>query len=94
MWTIDSLTNRPQHVRLGDCVSDVVAGSGGAPQGTVLSPLQGGCGLNRLHMDTSKTQEVVTDINRKVPLVTLVNIQSLDIEIVGKNKYLGVLLNS
>ena len=24
-WTIDYLTNRPQYVRLRDCVSDVVA---------------------------------------------------------------------
>ncbi|XP_054872390.1 uncharacterized protein LOC118470055 [Amphiprion ocellaris] len=37
-WTIDYLTNRPQYVRLQDCVSDVVVSSMGAPQGTVLSP--------------------------------------------------------
>lgn len=37
-WTIDYLTNRPQYVRLHDCVSDVVVCSTGAPQGTVLSP--------------------------------------------------------
>ena len=37
-WTIDYLTNRPQYVRLHDCVSEVVVCSTGAPQGTVLSP--------------------------------------------------------
>ena len=37
-WTTDYLTNRPQYVRLRDCVSDVVVCSMGAPQGTVFSP--------------------------------------------------------
>ena len=37
-WTTNYLTNRPQYVRLHDCVSDVVICSTGAPQGTVLSP--------------------------------------------------------
>ena len=37
-WTINYLTDRPQYVRLKDCVSDVVVCSTGAPQGTVLSP--------------------------------------------------------
>ena len=37
-WTMDYLTDRPQYVRLQDCVSDVVVCSTGAPQGTVLSP--------------------------------------------------------
>ena len=37
-WTTDYLTNRPQYVRLRDCVSDVVFCSTGAPQGTVLPP--------------------------------------------------------
>ena len=37
-WTIDYLTNRPQYLRLHDCVSQVVVCSTGAPQGTVLSP--------------------------------------------------------
>ncbi|KAI3359147.1 hypothetical protein L3Q82_002680 [Scortum barcoo] len=35
----DYLTGRPQYVRLGDCRSDTVASSTGAPQGTVLSPV-------------------------------------------------------
>ncbi|KAI3369696.1 hypothetical protein L3Q82_024542, partial [Scortum barcoo] len=39
-WITDYLTGRPQYVqRLGDCRSDTVAGSTGAPQGTVLSPV-------------------------------------------------------
>ena len=35
---MDYLTNRPQFVRLGDCVSDTVVSNVGAPQGTVLAP--------------------------------------------------------
>ncbi|KAI3357209.1 hypothetical protein L3Q82_015668 [Scortum barcoo] len=38
-WITDYLTGRPQYVRLGDCRSDTVASSTGAPQGTVLSPV-------------------------------------------------------
>ncbi|KAI3373990.1 hypothetical protein L3Q82_022555 [Scortum barcoo] len=38
-WIRDYLTGRPQYVRLGDCRSDTVASSTGAPQGTVLSPV-------------------------------------------------------
>uniref|UniRef100_A0AAQ6IRP3 Reverse transcriptase domain-containing protein n=1 Tax=Anabas testudineus TaxID=64144 RepID=A0AAQ6IRP3_ANATE len=37
-WIMDYLTNRPQYVRLQNCVSDTVICSTGAPQGTVLSP--------------------------------------------------------
>ena len=37
-WTIDYLTDRPQYVRLRNCVSEGVVCSTGAPQGTVLSP--------------------------------------------------------
>ncbi|XP_054860069.1 ribosome-recycling factor, mitochondrial isoform X2 [Amphiprion ocellaris] len=36
-WTMDYLTDRPQYVKLQDCVSDVVVCSTGAPQDTVLS---------------------------------------------------------
>ncbi|KAI3356662.1 hypothetical protein L3Q82_003303 [Scortum barcoo] len=37
-WVTNYLTDRPQFVRLQDCVSDVVVCSTGDPQGTVLSP--------------------------------------------------------
>ena len=37
-WITNYLTDRPQYVRLGSVLSDVVVGSIGAPQGTVLSP--------------------------------------------------------
>ncbi|KAI3375636.1 hypothetical protein L3Q82_003949 [Scortum barcoo] len=37
-WVTNYLTDRPQFVRLQDCVSDVVVCRTGAPQGTVLSP--------------------------------------------------------
>ena len=37
-WIQDYLTNRPQHVRARDCVSDMVFCSTGTPQGTVLVP--------------------------------------------------------
>ncbi|XP_059801863.1 uncharacterized protein LOC132378747 [Hypanus sabinus] len=38
-WITDYLTDRPQYVLLGDCRSDTVVSSTGAPQGTVLSPV-------------------------------------------------------
>lgn len=37
-WIIDYLSNRPQYVRMQDCVSQVVRCSTGVPQGTVLAP--------------------------------------------------------
>lgn len=64
-WTIDYLTDRPQYVRLQDCVSDVVVCSTGAPQGTVLSPFlftlytsdfrhnSGSCHLQKFSDDTA-----------------------------------------
>lgn len=38
-WITDYLTDRPQFVRLGHNISDIVTSSTGAPQGTVLAPL-------------------------------------------------------
>ncbi|KAM3860001.1 uncharacterized protein ACN63O_016557 [Diretmus argenteus] len=38
-WITDYLTERPQFVRLRDCISDTVVSSTGAPQGTVFSPV-------------------------------------------------------
>ena len=38
-WIADYLTERPQFVRLKDCLSNTVISSTGAPQGTVLSPV-------------------------------------------------------
>ena len=38
-WITDYLTDRPQYVRMGDCLSSMVTSSTGAPQGTVLSPI-------------------------------------------------------
>ena len=38
-WITDYLTGRPQFVRMGSVLSDVVVSDTGAPQGTVLSPL-------------------------------------------------------
>ena len=37
-WITDYLTGRPQFVRLGSVLSDVVVSDTGAPQGTVISP--------------------------------------------------------
>ena len=37
-WITDYLTGRPQFVRLGSVLSDMVVSDTGAPQGTVLSP--------------------------------------------------------
>ena len=52
------------------------------------------CGRNHLHINTSKTKEMVVDFRRKVSRAAPVNIQGLDIEIVGDYKYLGVHLNN
>ena len=52
------------------------------------------CELNHLHINASKTKEMVVDFHRKVPRSARVNIQGLDIEIVGEYKYLGVHLNN
>ncbi|KAI3356293.1 hypothetical protein L3Q82_017187 [Scortum barcoo] len=38
-WITDYLTGRPQFVRLGSVLSDVVVSDTGAPQGTVLFSL-------------------------------------------------------
>ena len=38
LWTKDFLTNRPQHVRLGDTTSSTIVLNTGLPQGCVLSP--------------------------------------------------------
>lgn len=38
-WIADYLTGKPQYVRLGDCTSQTVVSSTGAPQGTVPSPV-------------------------------------------------------
>lgn len=139
-WTVDYLTNRPQFVRLRDCVSDVVICNTGAPQGTVLSPFlftlytsdfchnssdcfiqkfsddtaivgcvsEGNdleyrevikdfvswCEVNHLHINASKTKEMMIDFRRNTPHSTPVNIQGLDIEVVETYKYLGVHLNN
>lgn len=37
-WLMDFLSNRPQYVRMQDCVSQVVLCNTGVPQGTVLAP--------------------------------------------------------
>ncbi len=37
-WITDYLTERPQYVRLGSCVSGMVSSSTGTPQRTVLAP--------------------------------------------------------
>ncbi|KAF7649195.1 hypothetical protein LDENG_00145510 [Lucifuga dentata] len=52
------------------------------------------CGMNHLHINASKTKEMVIDFRRKSPLITPVNIQGLDIETVESYKYLGVHLNN
>ena len=37
-WITDYLTHRPQFVRLGTALSDVVLSDVGAPQGSMLAP--------------------------------------------------------
>lgn len=50
--------------------------------------------LNRLHINTSRTKEMVVDLRRKPTPIAPVNIQGLDIEVVDRCKFLGVHLNS
>ncbi len=38
-WIMDFLTNRPQHVKIGDCTSSTIIMNTGVPQGCVLSPV-------------------------------------------------------
>lgn len=52
------------------------------------------CELNRLYINASKTKETVVDFCRKDHHTTPVNIQGLDIGMVGTYKYLGVHLNN
>ena len=52
------------------------------------------CALNHLHINASKTKEVVIDFSRKPHLTAPVNIQGLDIEVVEDYKYLSVHLNN
>lgn len=49
------------------------------------------CGVNHLHINASKTKELMTDFC--LIATTPVNIQGFDIEVVGEYKYLDVHLN-
>lgn len=50
-------------------------------------------GVNHLHIDASKTKELLIDFNRNAPQTTPVNIQGFDVEVLGEYKYLGVHVN-
>ncbi|KAI3364710.1 hypothetical protein L3Q82_011478 [Scortum barcoo] len=107
-WVTNYLTDRPQFVRLQDCVSDVVVCSTGAPQGTVLSPFlftlytsdftysTDSCHLQKFSDDTAIVGCVSegNDSGNPHPDIAPVNIQGLDIERVRTYKYLGVHLNN
>lgn len=43
-----------------------------------------------LHINVNGIKEIMVDLRRKTPLITPLNIQSLDIEIMGECKYMGV----
>ncbi|KAF7649768.1 hypothetical protein LDENG_00136670 [Lucifuga dentata] len=62
--------------------------------GEVIKDFVDWCGINHLHINTSKTKEMVIDFRKKSPPITLVNIQGLDIDTVESYKYLGVHLNN
>ncbi|KAK7158641.1 hypothetical protein R3I94_005089 [Phoxinus phoxinus] len=51
------------------------------------------CESNHLHINASKTKEMVVDFRRRPPGTAPVNIQGVDIEMVETYKYLGVHLN-
>ncbi|KAK3557940.1 hypothetical protein QTP86_003864 [Hemibagrus guttatus] len=138
-WIIGYLTGRPQYVQLGDCRSDTVVSSTGAPQGTVLylvlftlytSVFQynseschvqkfmdntaivrcirrgqeeeykkliqdfiAWCYFNHLHLNTTKTREMVVDFRRPRPQPEPVTISGDCVEFVKTYKYLGVQLD-
>ncbi|KAI3362561.1 hypothetical protein L3Q82_012267 [Scortum barcoo] len=86
-WVTNYLTDRPQFVRLQDCVSDVV----------VCSTEGNDCEYRKVIMDfvksvpASKTKEMVIDFSRKPSSdIASENIQGLDIERVWTYKYQGV----
>ncbi|KAK1802560.1 hypothetical protein P4O66_004215 [Electrophorus voltai] len=105
-WISNFLTERPQSVRVGNCVSSTLTLSTGAPQGCILSPLlyslytldctatssstiivnfamglisdnderayleeikhlENWCQENNLHLNVSKTNELIMDCSKK-----------------------------
>ncbi|KAI3359068.1 hypothetical protein L3Q82_002570 [Scortum barcoo] len=83
-WVTNYLTDRPQFVRLQDCVSDVVVCStegNDCEYRKVIMDFVDWCELNHLQANASKTKEMVIDFSRKPSSdIAPVNIQGLDIE--------------
>ncbi|KAI3357967.1 hypothetical protein L3Q82_002992 [Scortum barcoo] len=97
-WVTNYLTDRPQFVRLQDCLSDVVVCStegNDCEYRKVIMDFVDWCELNHLQVNASKTKEMVIDFSSRKPSdIAPVNIQGLDIERVRTYKYLGVHLNN
>ncbi|KAI3369768.1 hypothetical protein L3Q82_024594 [Scortum barcoo] len=67
-WVTNYLTDRPQFVRLQDCVSDVVVCStegNDCEYRKVIMDFVDWCELNHLQVNASKTKEMVIDFSRK-----------------------------
>ncbi|KAI3352619.1 hypothetical protein L3Q82_005557 [Scortum barcoo] len=84
-WVTNYLTDRPQFVRLQDCVSDVVVCStegNDCEYRKVIMDFVDWCELNHLQVNASKTKEMVIDFSRKpsADIAPPLNIQGLDIE--------------
>ncbi|KAI3374877.1 hypothetical protein L3Q82_021415, partial [Scortum barcoo] len=83
-WVTNYLTDRPQFVRLQDCVSDVVVCStegNDCEYRKVIMDFVDWCELNHLQVNASKTKEMVIDFSRKPSAdIAPLNIQGLDIE--------------
>ncbi|KAK3542758.1 hypothetical protein QTP70_002769 [Hemibagrus guttatus] len=103
-WIIDYLTNRPQYntnachlQKFSDDSAIVGCVSDGNEQEyrDVIKDFVDWCECHHLHLNTNKMKEMVIDFQRRrTPHHTPVTIQGLDIELVGRFKYLGVHLNN
>lgn len=52
------------------------------------------CELNHLYINASKTREMMIDFRKKISQIAPMNIQGMDVELVGIYKYLGVHLKN
>ncbi|KAK3529637.1 hypothetical protein QTP70_032513, partial [Hemibagrus guttatus] len=95
-WTINYLTNRPQYKFSDDsAIVGCVCDGNEQEYRDVIKDFADWCECNHLHLNTSKTKEMVIDFQRRrTPHHTPVTIQGLDIEFVDSFKYLGVHLNN
>lgn len=88
---IVSLSKKKKIIRKNKCVSE----GNDCEHRKVIMDFVNWCELNHLQINASKTKEMAIDFSRKPSSnIAPVNIQGLHIQIVRKNKYLGVHLNN